>query len=260
MKKTVVIGFFILMFVKNASAFTVNHEFDVFIGKFNASRTNFSYTLSDKTYAVNSDVKTYGLFDTLYPFQAIYSTNGRIVKKDILQTLSYKYSAQSRFTLRKKELIYNDDGIPTYRISSKNDKEKRANIDMNIDIKGTTDLQTVIAELILQYNKLRFCAAEMQVFDGKQRFNVIFRDEGQDILKANEYSKFEGKAVKCSMYIDNLGAKNDDLLWEITSDRPVNFWIMEEGDKKIPFIARIEVKETQYGKLKVYTKSVTITE
>lgn len=260
MRKIFFVMFFMTFIVKNSVAFTVSHEFDVFIGRFNASRTNFTYSLADNKYAVDSNVKTYGLFDTLYPFQAIYSTTGKIIKKEQLQTISYKYNAKSRFNRRTKELVYNDKGVPVYRISSKNDKEKRAEINQDVDIKGTTDLQTVIAELVLQYNNMRFCDARMEVFDGKKRFDVIFKDEGKENLKANKYSQFEGPAVKCSMYIDNLGSKGDDLLWEITSDRPVYFWVMEQGEKTRPFIARIEVKETKYGKVQVYTKKVDIEE
>lgn len=260
MKKAILILILSLCWVKSAHAFSVMHEFDVFVGKFNASRTNFSYYLSDEEYSVKSNVKTYGMFDTIYPFQAIYSTTGKIIKKEELQTISYKYSAKSRFNRRTKELVYSDEGVPVYRLSSKNDKEKKSEINQDIDTKGTTDLQTVIAELVLQYNRFRFCDARMEVFDGKRRFDVVFKDEGEDTLAANKYSKFEGVATKCSMYIDNLGSKGGDLLWEISSDKPVYFWIMEQGEKKRPFIARIQINETKYGKVQVYTKSVKIEE
>ncbi|MDR1693841.1 MAG: DUF3108 domain-containing protein [Lactobacillaceae bacterium] len=252
--------FFILAFLslaKNSLAFTVNHEFDVFIGKFNASRTSFSYSVSDKDYTVSSDVKTYGLFDKLYPFQAVYSTEGKIGKDKEMKTVSYKYVAKSRFNRRTKELVYNDEGIPVYRISSKNEKEKKSNVNVDVDVESTTDLQTVMAELVMQYAEFRFCDARMEVFDGKKRFDVIFKDEGNQTIKANKYSAFEGSATKCSMYIDNLGSKGGDMLWEISSDQPVYFWIMED-ENKIPFIARLEIKDTKYGRVQVYTKNVEV--
>ena len=98
----------------------------------------------------------------------------------------------------------------------------------------------------------------MEVFDGKRRFDVIFKDEGIEELPANEYSDISGKAAKCSMYIDKLGSKEDDLLWELTSDRPIYFWLMEDKDKKMPFIARISINETPLGKLDAYAKKITI--
>lgn len=249
-----------ILFATKANAYTAIHEFDVFIGKFNASRTNFAYNVTKNGYAVNSNVKTYGVFDTLYPFQALYSTAGKLMKDDKVQTMSYKYESKSRFTNRSKELVYDDKGEPQYIVSTKNDKEKTSDINRQVDIKGTTDLQTVLAKLILQYNKLRFCDARMEVFDGKRRFDVIFKDEGQDIIRANKYSALEGEAYKCSMFIDRLSNDGDDLLWQLSSNEPVYFWIMEEKETNYPFIARAEIKKTPYGKLQVYTRKINFEE
>ena len=258
MKKILLtIPFIFAIFIKSASAFTVEHNFAVILGVFNASDTRFSYSLSSDSYAVNSEVKTAGLFDSLYPFKALYSTTGKI-KKDEFETTSYKYQSQSRFNKRSKELIYDNNGIPLYRISSKNDKSKKVDIENNINNNDTTDLQTVFAKLAKQYNEVKFCDSRMEVFDGKRRFSVIFKDEGIEEISASEHSNIHGKAAKCSMYIDKLNSKEDDLLWELTSERPVYFWIMETSNKKIPFIAKISINETPLGKLDVYTKNITI--
>lgn len=246
-----------LIFSTDAQAFGIKHDFTVFLGPFNASHTEFTYRLSPTNYEVKSDVKTAGIFDTLYPFRAEYATTGRIKDND-LETTSYKYKSQSRFNRRSKELIYDQQGNPIYRLSSKNDKTKKVEILPDIKNRDTTDLQTVIAELARQYNKVKFCDARLQVFDGKRRFDVIFKDEGQEQLTANEYSPYQGLAAKCSMYIDKLGAKGDDLLWELTSDRPIYFWILQDPKSQRPFIARVYIEQTPLGALNVYTKNITL--
>lgn len=257
MKKSLLFVALFMLISPKAFAFNATHDFTVFLGPFNASKTSFSYALDDKNYAVSSKVKTSGLFDTLYPFEANYATTGKIVKNK-LETTSYKYQSQSRFTNRKKELVYNEDGQPIYRISSKNGKEKRVDITPSPKNDETTDLQTVFAELARQYNKVKFCDSRMEVFDGKRRFDVIFKDEGQEELTANEYRPFQGTASKCSMYIDKLDSSGDDLLWQITSDRPIYFWILTDKETNIPFIAQIHIDDTPLGKLDVYTTDITI--
>lgn len=242
-----------------AQALTVEHDFTVILGMFNASDTHFRYSLTPTSYKVNSEVATAGIFDTLYPFKAVYSTTGKINKKE-LETTSYKYQSQSRFTKRTKELIYDNNGNPLYRLSSKNNKQKKVSIDQKADNKNTTDLQTIFAKLAKQYNEVKFCDSRMEVFDGKRRFDVIFKDEGKENLKPEKYFKFSGSATKCSMYIDKLNAKDDDLLWELTSERPIYFWIMDDTKSKAPFIAKISVKETPLGKLDVYAKKITVKE
>ena len=259
MKKLLFLSVFFCLCAAEAKASGVTHDFTVFIGPFNASRTEFTYSLTPEKYEVRSSVKTAGLFDALYPFKAEYETTGRI-NGDELETASYKYTSQSRFNRRSKELVYDGKGNPIYRLSTKNDKSKKVEILPNPANRDTTDLQTVIAELARQYNQVKFCDARMQVFDGKRRFDVIFKDEGKEFINSNDYSPYAGEAAKCSMYIDKLGARGDDLLWELTSDRPVYFWILEDARSRQPFIARILVENTDLGALKVYTRKITVRE
>ncbi len=246
----------VLLKTAPAQAFTVEHDFSVQIGPFAASRTNFEYALTPTEYRVESVVKTNGLFDTLYPFRADYATTGRI-NGDELETTSYKYKSKSRFSSRSRELVYNKNGVPLYRLSSKNGKEKKVDILPDAKNKDTTDLQTVFAELARQYNNMKFCDSRMEVFDGKRRYDVIFKDEGKEHL-TEEQLPYKGEAVKCSMYIDSLGSSGDDLLWDITQDEPIYFWIMEEESKKLPFIAKIEIESTPLGRLQVLTQNVTV--
>ena len=258
MKKTALLLTFLCLLTRTALAFTVEHEFTVLLGPFDASRTRFSYSLKPGDYSVNSAVRTNGFFDTLYPFKANYATTGKI-KNNNLQTGSYHYDSQSRFSKRSRELVYDDKGRAIYRLSTKNDKSKKVEIEQNADNNGTTELQTVFAELARQYNQVRFCDSRHQVFDGKRRYDVIFKDEGQENIMANDYTSLAGNAAKCSMYIDKLGAKGDDLLWELTQDRPIYFWILEDNKTRKPFIARIMIEDTPLGRLQVYTSHITVT-
>lgn len=259
MPKFTAILLFLCMFPVRVFAFSVEHDFNVRLGVFNASDTTFTYALTPGGYAVSSEVATAGFFDTLYPFKAVYSTTGKI-KNGGFETSSYKYESRSRFTKRTKELVYDDNGLPLYRISSKNDREKKVEIKNDLNNRDTTDLQTVFAKLARQYNQLKFCDSRMEVFDGKRRFSVIFKDEGRENVALNGKFKISGEAAKCSMYIDKLNSKDDDLLWELTSKHPVYFWIMEHPEKKVPFIAKIEVEETPLGKLEVYSQNIKIKE
>lgn len=251
MKKLLILLFFISF---NAYGITVKHDFDVSLGIFDACDTQFEYGMSQDKYHIQSNIKTQGTLDLLYPFVAEYQTVGNI-KKDKLVTSSYKYKSKGRFSKRSKELIYDEDGNPLYRISSKNDKENRVEIKKDIKNQDTTDLQSVFAEMAKQYNTVKFCASRMEVFDGKRRFDVIFKDEGKEEL-VTPY--FKGTAAKCSMYIDSLGSKGDDLLWELSSDKPVMFWILEDSQTKAPFIAKVLVSDTALGKLEVTTKKIEV--
>ena len=240
-------------------ALTVTHHLDAVIGRFNAATADFGYRLGAADYGVYSHIRTNGLFDTLYPFSAQYSGSGKIVA-DRAITETYHYQTQSRFTKRTKQLLYNDKGLPIKRISSKNGREKIRDVEARDDIDGTTDLQTAVALLIRQYFKQQNCNFRQRVFDGKRRFDVIFKDLGTDELPPHEKSPYSGIMQKCSMYIDRLQEKNDDMLWQMTVDRPVYFWIMRDDKTKAPLLVRIKIDETPLGEMNVYTTKIEVTE
>ena len=60
------------------------------------------------------------------------------------------------------------------------------------------------------------------------------------------------------MYIDKLGDDGDDLLWQLSSERPVYFWILRDSTTAAPFIARIKIKETPLGEMNVYTTKIEV--
>ena len=256
-KKFLLFVAFASIFYSNANAYSVSHKFTAFVGPFNAAKADFSYRLSPKNYAVDAVIRTNGTFDVLYPFEAQYATDGEF-NKGIMETKNYHYKSKSRFNKRSKKMIYDDNGQPIFSISSKNGKEKKKNILVTADNKNTTNLQSVLAALAKHYNENRTCNFKVRVFDGKKRFDVIFKDEGKDNIEKNDYSDFEGQAFKCSMYIDKLGAKGDDLLWQMTSDKPVYFWLLDDAKTKIAFIARIKIDETPLGEMNVYTTDVEV--
>ncbi len=259
MKKLCLVGLFSVLFSTSAAAYSVEHEFMVTIGPFEASKTAFTYSLSPDSYEVRSMAETFGVFDALYPFRANYFTSGKIRGQNLI-TDDYHYVSYSRFNKRTKQLVYNNNGLPVCRISSKNDEKKKVEIEQKPENKDTTDLQTAFAELARQYSRYRFCDSRMRIFDGKRRFDVIFRDEGQENLLPGPYSAIAGKAAKCSFHIDKLDSDGDDLLWKVTSERPVYFWIMEDEKQKKPFIAKISLEKTPLGRLDVYATRVTVKE
>lgn len=260
MKKYLLTFLLIMSFAMPANAYNVTHKCSVFLGLFNATSATFTYSITPISYAIKSNIKTSGVFGSIYPFTAEYKTTGNI-EKDLFKTTSYISHSKSRFNTRSKEMFYNKDGKPTYRISNKNNSgNKKTEILPPPDNVHSTDLQTVFAEIITQYQKTGFCNARLHVFDGKKSFDTVFNDEGKETIPANEFSPYFGEAVKCSFYADDLGQNLDDLIFEATPDNPFYIWILKDKKTNLPFIAKMEKPSTVLGKLVIYTNQVIIEE
>lgn len=257
MKKILSIALFTSFLYNTANAHQTIHHTTAFVGPFNASNASFSYNITPNSYIVKTNIETNGIFNTLYPFKAEYKTTGTVSKNDF-NTNSYKSYSKSRSNTRKKEIFYDNTGKATHIINKKNDKIKKVDIIQPKDNIHTTDLQTVLAKIIKQYTTMGFCNAKLHVFDGKKRYDMIFNDEGTENISNNEYSPYQGEAVKCSFYADDLNQNYDDLIFDISPDNPIYVWILKDKETNVPFIAKIEKKSTPLGKLVVYTSKVEI--
>lgn len=256
-KKAIAAIIISLFWTDNSFAVSVKHHFDSTVGIFNAGGADFTYEVDTAKYAVHSHLYTMGMFDTLYRFIAGYATSGRI-EKNQMKTEHYSYEAQSRFSKWSKKVLYSTEGLPLKSISTKNGKMREKLIKTRDDIGGTTDLQSVFAAMARQYLQTGSCKSVRKVFDSKRRYNVIFDDLGVDWLEKDERSPYFGRALKCSMSIDRLQEEGDDLLWKLTSESPVYFWIMRDKESNLPFIARVKVGKTPLGEMNVYTTEIEV--
>lgn len=251
--------FFILtlFYALDVSAFSVEHNFLVHIGAFDAAKVKFTYSLNPADYGIRSEISTNGFFNTLYPFLAQYDTSGTL-DKDKLITRDYQYVSRSRFKVRSKKVIFDDNGFPLSQIVVSNGKKKNRVFSPSPTPADTFDLQTILMKIAYQYNKLGFCASEMSVYDGKRRFDVEVLDLGESEIEKNDYSPFSGKANMCSMNIRKNLSQEDDTLWEFASNKPIDFWIMRDKTSNRPFIARIRIKDTPLGELNAYATEINI--
>lgn len=253
--------FFILplLQISSAWAFSVEHNFAVQIGIFDASRVKFTYKLNPSDYGISSEISTNGFFNTLYPFVAQYDTSG-IINKQKMLTRDYQYISRSRFKTRSKQVVFDNAGLPISQIVISNGKKKTRDFKPSPTPADTFDVQTIMMKIAYQYNMLGFCASEMAVYDGKRRFDVEVTDEGNDILVKNENSPFEGTTSKCSMHIKKVLSEDDDTLWEFAANKPIDFWIMRDKTSNRPFIAKVKIKDTPLGELNAYATDIKIEE
>ncbi len=257
MKNIVYFFIFCCLLPNCVQAATVEHRLNVGIGFFDAARVSMTYNLDKQSYEFASTVKTAGTFGKLYLFEALYSSEG-IFKDGHTVTRDYRYETKSSSHLRTKQLVFDENGVLDHRLSSKDGKPKRVEITLPDTPFDASDLQTVFASVARQIIDNNFCAMEKTVFDGKKNYKVVFKDEGKETLKDEEIP-YSGEALKCSVYIQSLDEEDDgDLLWNTTSDRPIYFWVLQDSESKLPFLAKIEIKSTPLGRLKAYTTEVFI--
>ncbi|MBQ9235885.1 MAG: DUF3108 domain-containing protein [Alphaproteobacteria bacterium] len=246
-----------LFYTGLAQAFSVNHDFLVHIGAFDAASVNFRYQMNPQDYSIRSVVSTNGFFHTLYPFAAQYDTSGRIINEKLISQ-DYRYISQSRFKNRSKQVMFDDQGLPVSQTVVSNGREKKRSFPPAPSPADTFDLQTIMMKVAYQYNLLGFCAAHLAVYDGKRHFDVETSDLGKENLAANSATPFSGPAHHCAMQITKSLNDDDDTLWEFAANKTIDFWIMPDETSAKPFIARVKIKDTPLGELNAYATKITV--
>lgn len=250
-----IIFFLFVLFASHpAFAQKVEQYMNVEIGPFNAADLKLAYELGQKEYHFLTEIKTAGLFHSLYPFVAVYETKGAKIR-DSFSARQYGYQTQSRNHIRTKSFVFDQNGILKSRISSKDNERKEVLITLPKEKVDAYDIQTVMAMLAEQLSKNHFCAMEKTVFDGKKQYRVLVQDEGKTTLKDPVTSQ-KKQALKCSLKLIGGEKQKGDLLWEMTAKKPVYFYILTDPKTKLPFIAKIEIDSTPLGDLKAYTTDI----
>lgn len=248
---------FMLFFAaENSHATGFKQELDVRIGVFDAAVVTLNYETKGNGYDIAAEVATANLFDTLYPFKGRYQSLGKNLEDGVRPEL-YQADMRSRSHKRMKKILYDKYGKAYKRVSAKDNKKnekKIANMPASAD---TADLQAVFAEVIKNFQEKQSCALKREVYDGKKHYLAIAADKGSE----SRYFDFSGRvepAYKCAFYIKNLKENNDNILWDVSAEKPINMWIGLDKKTKMPFLLEIGIDSTPLGALKVTPRTLKI--
>jgi len=230
-----------------------SQKMDVKIGVFDAAEISLVYEENASRYDIKATVKTANLFDTLYPFSGHYQSVGKVLKNGELQPVEYKTSNKTRSHTRRKNVYYDSKGKVYKSVSAKDEREKTYLLD-NVPLTAdAADLQTVFAELIKNFVVKKRCALVREVFDRKKHYKVIIKDAGQELFDLGERTE---NSYKCSIYIENLKNNNDNILWDVSAEKPIKVWIGFNETAQMPYLLEINIDSTPLGELRVLPKTL----
>lgn len=239
-----------LLGAQEGSAKTFRQEFMVEAGVFDAAKVSIDFNQFDDKYVIATEVQTANVFGSLYPFWAKYEARGSLKKNDVVP-LFYLTKTKTRNHQREKKIFYDKNGVAYKRVSKKDDKESQKMINNVPKSSDAADLQSVLAELMIGWRKTKSCNLEREIYDGKKHYKVIVEDKGIE----NRWFDFLDKKQnthKCSVYIKNLKENNDNILWDVSADKPINMWIYENKESGFFEIYEINIDKTMVGSIVVY--------
>ena len=231
-------------------------QYDVYAGGIHALKSNLAINLSGTdTYSVNLETKTYGLLGKMAPWEGAFNTKGWRT-----ETGTHPEKHQSigvwRGESEKKEYFYNEDKSFQSYIRTKQGKEPQVRKTTDELTKGTSDMLTATLNTMMDITKNGKCEGTTDVFDGKRRFQLIFKEKQKVELEKSRWNVYTGPAIECTAEVKPMAGKWHEKprgwmsIQEQGRERgtmpTIWFASITEGQPAIPVKVRVK---TSYGTL-----------
>jgi hypothetical protein len=182
-----------------AGAFSTSGErieltFDVTAGARVAQMT-LAYSATGSGYEIESSQRSAGILDWFFPWRSTTAVAGRFDGPASVPTL-YRSEGTFRGNPRKVELFFEDGKVVRMETVPENRDDERDEVPVEMRA-GALDPVSAILATIRQANETGSCAARVPVFDGRQRYDIVFEDMGPREVPRHHASTFHGMARAC---------------------------------------------------------------
>lgn len=203
---------------------TVDLRYKVYIGGFSVADITVGMDLAPANYDIAAKVETSGMVGQMFPWWMKAYSSGRIVGAGVMPV-----KAGQRNSWKGRERFIDmsfDDGIARIeRIAPKPDGDDRDRVPEALRT-GAVDLASALVSIIRKMDGDDTCSAQVPVFDGRRRYDLIARPDGVEKLRPSGYTPYVGETVNCELRIHKkVGfTKTDKSGWN-DGDRRARVWM-----------------------------------
>tara|TARA_R110002110_G_scaffold40995_5_gene130707 strand:- start:6994 stop:7884 length:891 start_codon:yes stop_codon:yes gene_type:complete len=202
----------------------VDLSYKVYVGGFHVADINVDLDLAPENYDIAAKVKTSGMVGRMFPWWMQAYSKGQIVGAGVMPV-----SAGQRNSWKGRERFIDmkfSNGVARIdRIAPKPESDDRDKVPEDMRT-GVVDLASAIVSIIRKMDGDDTCSAEVAVFDGRRRYDLIARPDGVEKLRPSGYTPYVGHTVNCELRIrKKVGfKKKDDSGWN-DEGRKARVWM-----------------------------------
>ena len=185
------------------------------------------------------NANTVGVFALLYSWKQETYVLSKMYDN---QLISKEYKSQDKRKDKKghMHLIFSK-GIPKIISAQPNPKDNpKRNISNQKNLENTSDPITAILNIGFKNQ----CKKVSKVFDGKRRYNIYAKHDGESIIKKNEFFNKDIKVIKCLFDIEKLEGYTEKEVKKYPKKGII--WFKKYDDVNLYLPAKIEIK-TSWG-------------
>ncbi len=222
-------------------------KYDVYVGGLHIFTFDVEMTLRPDRYRLAARGETQGMVSWVYTWTQQLAAEGSDQGGRILPQL-YVADTQWQSNQRSLRLDFDPDG--RYALEQEPVPEPDPDIEGGLPERlpdGIVDPLSFAFAASRAYEKNGSCDQTVPVFDGQRRFDVIMKQLGPATLAANDYSIYQGPAMRCSVGIKRISGFRKSLATvqqERDRSTPPTLWVasIQEGMPPLPVRYEGEIK------------------
>lgn len=180
----------------------VNLDYQIYFGGLNVIKVGIELGLGPHAYDVEARTETVGITGYFAPWRSTAVTRGEIDGGRV-EPVQHRVNAEWRGKARTTAIDFVDGEVTNLVL------DPPASIDPRDEIppalrRGALDPASALLALVRVMGDGKGCAGRFPVFDGRRRYDVVVVERGAETLAPNDYSAFEGPAIRCDFHVEPL--------------------------------------------------------
>ncbi|MBI1244293.1 MAG: DUF3108 domain-containing protein [Alphaproteobacteria bacterium] len=168
--------------------------YDVFAGG-RVAELALAFDITGLRYSISTRQASAGVLRWIWSWESVAQVRGRFLH-DGVQPDTYRVLGRSGGKSRTVAIDYHDGEPAHVTAEPSNKSDGRDEVPAALR-HGTVDPASAIMGILRRVNEGGSCDARTAVFDGRQRYDIVFRDSGVRMVDASLASNFTGEARVC---------------------------------------------------------------
>ena len=229
--------------------------YKVYVGGFNVVDLTVDISLLPEAYKFAVKAESVGMIGRMFPWWMKAYSNGAISTNGVRPIVAGQrnnWGGKDRFI----DLTFTDGIAAIDRVLPEPETDDRDRVPVEMR-NGVTDLTSAVLGIIREMEAGKSCEANMPVFDGRRRYDLISTPGGRDTLKYSGYTPYVGEAVICRVSIrKKAGFKRQDKSGWNDRDRSARVWMAHPFDDAPPVPVRLTI-DTPLGEVIVHLNAAS---
>ena len=212
-----------------ATAQALDLTYDVYLGGLHIFTLDVAMMLRPDRYRVSAEGQTEGMVGWLYGWDVKLAAEG-LERNDRIEPLRYVTDSAWQGTRRTVDLGFAADG--RYVLQRTPPPEPDPDIEGGLPEtlpEGTVDPLSLAVAASRALEENGRCDQIVPVFDGQRRYDLIVKQVEVTTLPPNEYSIYEGPAVRCSFSMERISgfrkSWKSSRQWDAGASAPPTVWM-----------------------------------